>query len=111
MDAFWGNLALTLNQTFNKIQTAYPLLVSLGSSGLQGLPSIASTANPYNSTDAGILLAGAGDMNNLNKLYQGLAFLASGSTANSGTITAVDGTHFGYNFQALNINKLFGVGQ
>lgn len=110
MDAYWGNILKTLTQTLNSIQANYQALLNIdATTGLTSLPSIAATPNPYSAGDRTALLNAAGDANNFNKLWLGTAYLPFGASANAAVVTAVDGTHFGYAFQSLNIAKLVGA--
>ena len=49
------------------------------------------------------------DLNTLGKVYYGNDYVASGATVNSGTPTANDATHFGFNF-SITVGKAAGIG-
>lgn len=99
---------LSINAQLNALMTRCGLLFSdvvtgIGLAGLEAAPYSLSAGDAQNVMNA------ITDMQHFFLVYQGLWFVASGSTLNSGVPTANDGTHFGYPFQ-INITKTGGLG-
>lgn len=92
-----------LNARFYRIQLWASQIIALGVAGL--------TAAPYSMTspDATALFNSAQDMDNLRKVWQGLMYVTSGATLNSGVPNNNDATHFGYPFY-LNPSKTANLG-
>ena len=98
------SIGIALNTLFADNIVPYTnFVIALGSSGLQ--------AAPYNmsSGDATLLFNSCQDLANLYKVYQGLMYVASGATVNTGVPTANGAGAFGYPFN-INVNQCLGLG-
>lgn len=100
------NALASLNQSVQNWTLLYNLITAIGTAGLQAAPY------SYSSGDATNIFNAATDLYRLGQVAQGLYYVASGATLNSGAPTANDASHFGYPFvgPAANINKVGGQG-
>lgn len=102
------NQLLQFNAQFNQLMNLVGLfytdvVTGIGLAGLQAAPYSLSTA------DAQSVMNAVTDMFHFFQVYQGLMYVASGATLNSGVPTANDASHFGYPFD-INIAKVGGIG-
>lgn len=98
------SIGIALNTLFVDNVVPYTnFVINVGVNGLQ--------VAPYNlsSADANLLFNSCQDLANLYKVYQGLMYVASGATVNTGVPTANGAGAFGYPFN-INVNQCLGLG-
>jgi hypothetical protein len=78
-------------------------IIQIGVTALQAAPY------SYSSADATNIFNACQDLNNLSLVVQGLAYVTSGATLNSGVPTANSAGKFGYPF-LINVAKVGGFG-